>query len=61
MYTVGLFCSAHMALELLRQVQNMSAQPDQNDNGVIWRRDLGLKSHPKDRRIGVSILRSLGW
>ena len=28
---------------------------------VLWRRDLDLKSHPKDRRSGVSILRSLDW
>ena len=38
----------------------MSAQPDQSDNVVTPGADLGLKSHPKDRRSGVSILRSLG-
>ena len=56
-YTVGLFCSACVALELRTvwcrdKSKNMSAQPDQSDNGVIRRRDLGLKSHPKDREAG---------
>ena len=31
------------------------------NNEVILRRDLGLKSHPKDGRNGGSILRSLDW
>ena len=65
-YTVGLFCSARVALELRTvwcrdKSKNMSAQPDQSDDAIIRRRDLGLKSHPKDRRSGVLILRSLCW
>ena len=64
-YTVELFCSACVVLELRTvwcrdKSKNMSAQPDQSDKGVIQRWDLCLKSHPKDRRSGVSILRSLG-